>query len=479
MKNILVLGASGYIGSQLLGELAKQGYNVTGAARNIDYLKARTTPQPNINLVYLDLNNAEKTNQIVANFDLVFFLVHGMAQGHDFLKYEVSLAENFKNALKNSNVKHVIYLSSLQPQTGHSQHLYARKLTGDIIRQANIPVIEIRAGIVIGPGSAAFEIMRDFCYNLPILITPKWVDSQANPIALKNLNYYLLKLVEVNPNKHHLYEVGGPDNLSYRKQFQIINSVLNKPTKLISTRLLTPKLASYWLKWVTSVPTSIGKALLAGIDHDFIANTKSIHRLFPQTLVSYHDMVEDTISSEGTFLQSNVWGFEAEALRRWQPGFGYYAKHTGATIDTQLSAEELWKAVKTIGSQESGYFFADSLWRMREWLDVVVGGKIPTRRSPPKDNLQVGDYIDSWKVIRCESNRFLSLFFGMKGPGLGRLEFTINDLGDKRQLNVTARWHPKGFRGLLYWFTFMPAHIFIFKGMVKAIVKKARLLSVN
>ncbi len=241
--------------------------------------------------------------------------------------------------------------------------------------------------------------------------------------------------------------------------------------------LLTPKMASYWLGLVTSVPTSIGKALLAGLEHDYIADSKAIEERFPQTLISYEQAVTDTIQDEGTFVRSNVWGgFEPAALRRWQPGYGYYPKQAGASIKTQASAAALWKVAQKIGSREKGYYFANILWRTREWLDIFFGGGKPIRVSPPGPDLKVGDFIDSWKVIRCDNNQFLSLFFGMKGPGLGRLEITIKDLGDERELDITAWWHPQGFLGLLYWFAMMPAHLFIFKGMVKAIAKEANRL---
>ncbi|EGU46435.1 hypothetical protein VII00023_03268 [Vibrio ichthyoenteri ATCC 700023] len=474
MKKVLVLGASGYIGSQLLAKLCDKGYAVTAAARQVDYLSARTIPRPNLELCYLDLADAEATQALVCQFDLVYFLVHGMAQGHDFIEYEVSLAENFKAALERSHVQQVIYLSAIQPQTGNSEHLLARKMTGDILRKSGVPIIEIRAGVIIGPGSAAFEIMRDFVYNLPVLITPKWVDSQANPIALENINYYLLQLAENLSDEHQIYEAGGPDLLSYREQFKVICQASHQPYRLYATSLLTPKMASYWLGMVTSVPASIGSALLAGLEHDFIADSSQLEARFPQAMISFEAMVTTSIEQEGKFVRSNVWGFDPAALNRWQAGYGYYPKQTGASIETKLSAEQLWQVVKTLGNPKDPYFFANALWRTREWLDIFFGGGKPIRRSPEGPELKVGDYIDSWKVIRCEQDQFLSLLFGMQGPGLGRLEFSITDQGDTRLLNITAWWHPQGFKGLLYWFAMMPAHLFIFKGMVKAIVRKAK-----
>ncbi|MBW3696770.1 DUF2867 domain-containing protein [Vibrio sp. T187] len=472
MKKVLVLGASGYVGSQLLPLLLEQGYQVTAAARHIDYLKARTSTHPNLQLTYLDLADAEATKALLPDFDLIFFLVHGMAHGHDFIDYEISLATNFVSALTPKN-QHVIYLSSLQPQTGYSEHLEARRKTGDILRSSPVPITELRAGVIIGPGSAAFEIMRDFVYNLPIMIAPKWVDSKANPIALENLNHYLISIAKETPDENRIYEVGGPEIISYRQQFEFIATIANRPLRLWATSLLTPKMASYWLGVVTSVPSSIGRALLAGLQHDFVAQSQLIQKRYPQPLVSYEQMVRSTIETEGNFVKSNIWGFDKAAFKRWQAGFGYYPKKTGASITSHASAEQLWQVVQQIGSPQKGYFFANALWRTREWLDLFFGGGFPTRRRPQGNELAVGDFIDSWKVIRCEKPNFLSLLFGMKGPGLGRLEFTITDHGDTRELNVTAWWHPKGFLGLLYWFAMMPAHLFIFKGMVKAITKEA------
>ncbi|MGR5250868.1 DUF2867 domain-containing protein [Vibrio astriarenae] len=473
MKKVLVLGASGYIGSQLLPLLVSRGYQVTGAARQLEYLKARVEPAPNLSLVYLDLADAQATQNLVAQHDLVFFLVHGMAHGYDFVEYELSLAVNVKNALNHSHVKHVIYLSAIQPQTADSEHLKARRETGAILRQSKVPITELRAGVIIGAGSAAYEIMRDFVMNLPILVTPTSVDSKANPIALENLNHYLISIANEQPSENIIYEVGGPDAMTYREQFEIICRANGRPFRIFTTPLLSPKMASHWLSIITSVPAAVGRALLAGLDHDFIANDREIRAKYPQTLIPFKQAVEHSINQDGEFLRSNVWGYDPTALKRWQPGYGYYPKQAGASFTTPASIDALWLVAKKLGSPKEGYFFANPLWRLREWLDIFFGGGRPVRRQPKGDELQVGEHIDSWKVIRIEEPKFLSLLFGMKGPGLGRLEVQLEDLGNQRRLSVTAWWHPKGFLGLLYWFAMMPAHLFIFRGMVRAIAKKA------
>jgi hypothetical protein len=315
--------------------------------------------------------------------------------------------------------------------------------------------------------------MRDFIFNLPILVTPKWVDSKANPIALENLNFYLLAVMNSHPSTNQVFEVGGPETLSYREQFILLGKTNGKKVTVISTQLLTPTLAAYWLGLITSVPANVGRALLAGLKHDFVANSKDIETLYPQQLLSIHDMFEKSIEHEGDYVKNDVWGYNPDALERWQPGFGYFPKQAGATMTTDKTAQDLWKVVIQLGSRKEGYFYANILWRIREWLDIFFGGGKPIRRSPSGPTLKLGDKIDSWKVIRYEEDQFLSLLFGMKGPGLGRLECSIIDHGTHRELDVRAWWHPKGFMGLLYWYAMFPAHLFIFKGMVKAICRKA------
>ncbi|MBD1568157.1 MULTISPECIES: DUF2867 domain-containing protein [Aliivibrio] len=470
---IIIVGASGYIGSQLIPLLLEQGHQVIACARNISYLTDRVQQHPNLRCEYLDLEDKTTIGPLLSECDIGYFLVHGMSHGHDFINYEISLAQNFADAAKQSQLKRIIYLSALQPENHQSQHLLARQKTGEILRSTGITTIEIQSGIIIGAGSAALEIMTDFINHLPIILCPKWIHSQANPIAIDNLNDYLIQSLDIEVNDSLSLEAGGPDTVTYLQLFNLLAKRLNKSIKIIPTRFVSPKFAGLWLGIITSVPSELGRALLAGIDHDLLADNSKIQQLMPQTLTPLPEALKLANHTSTNSLQGEIWGFDPSALRRWQPDYGYYPKQAGASFTTNASANSLWKVILRLGGPE-GYFFANGLWRTREWLDPLLGGSFPIRRKPKSDQLQLGDYIDSWKVIRCENNEFLSLLFGMTAPGLGRLEFSIKELeNNTRELDVRAWWHPKGFWGLMYWFAMFPAHLFIFKGMVKAICKKA------
>jgi len=474
IKNVLVVGASGYVGSQLVPLLAQNGYNVTATGRDIKLLEKRAWSKlDNIELVQLNLAANTDLSLILKDIDLVYFLVHGMSHGHDFVNIELDIAKNFSEYLKESQVKQLIYLGSLQPTDSHSKHFIARKKTGDILRTSHVIVTELRAGIIVGPGSAAFEVMRDFVFHLPIMITPKWMTSNNSPIALENLLYYLLELLKFTPEVHKIMDVAGPELITYKKQMQIIAKLTGKKVHIIPLAILTPRLASYWFKIITSVPTNIAKALVGGLQYDLTANGKQIQELIPQPLLSFEQAVSKTLKHEIDIIDTETWGFDSDALSRWQPGYGYYAKQAGYTLKTDLSAEALWQQIQLIGT-EQGYFFANILWRIREWMDHLVGGDALQRYRRHPNTLALGDRIDSWKVIGLKDNTFLSLLLGMKAPGLGRLEFNIEDKGSYRVLDIRAWWHPAGFSGLLYWYAMMPAHLFIFAGMAKAIEKKCK-----
>lgn len=474
IKTILVVGASGYIGSHLVPELANSGYYVKATGRNLNLLQKRGwEAMPNIELLELDLNKSKGLDTVLDGVDAVFFLVHGMNHGHDFIDIEINAAKNFSQALKSSSVQRVIYLGALQAEHGHSKHLMARKVTGEILRESGIPITELRAGIIVGPGSAAFEVMRDFVYHLPVIITPKWIKCRNSPIALRNLLYYLLELLHYTPCRHQIMDVAGPEMLSYETQMRKLGEHAGKKVRILPIPFLTPSLAAYWLKFITSVPANIARALIGGLRFDLPADGSAIQSLIPQYLLSYDEAVKECLSHESEVVRNEIWGFDPDALARWQAGYGYYPKQAGYTLKTDATCEQLWRQVQLVGGKE-GYFYANFLWRIREWLDHLIGGDALTRYRRDPEELRLGDKVDSWKVINITPNRFLSLLFGMKAPGLGRLEFTIDDKGDYREIDIRAWWHPAGFSGLLYWFAMMPAHLFIFRGMAHALVKRCK-----
>lgn len=469
-RTILVFGASGYIGQHLVSELSQRGYTVRAVARRIERLQKLQLP--GVTCYSVDLEKTTDVARLLNGVDTVYYLVHGMGESKDFIKHERRVAENVRDALLITPVKQLIFLSSLQaPEHEQSPHLKARQLTADILRSAEVPVSELRAGIIVGAGSAAFEVMRDMVYNLPVLTPPRWVRSRTTPIALENLLFYLVELLNHPSPEHRVFEAAGPEELTYQQQFEHFMAVSGRHRPLIPVPLPTSWISVWFLNVITSVPPTIAKALIQGLKHDLLADDRTLRALIPQPLIPFDEAVRRTLEEEKKLANSSDWGYDAQAFARWRPEYGFFAKQAGFTVQTSASLSALWQVVNRLGGKE-GYFFGNALWKTRAAMDLLVGHRLAKGR-PEEAMLQVGDTVDSWKVIIVEPEKALTLLFGMKAPGLGRLSFTMVDKGTHRELDVRAWWHPHGMPGLLYWLLMIPAHLFIFRGMARRITRLA------
>ena len=469
-QRILVLGASGYIGQHLVTALSTQGHRVLAVARSIERLQKQNLPGVSCHSV--DLNWPKELSVLLEEVDTLYYLVHSMGEGGDFIAHERQVAMNVRDALLATPVRQIIFLSSLQaPEQEQSDHLRARQLTAETLRGANIPLTELRAGIIVGAGSAAFEVMRDMVYNLPVLTPPRWVRSRTTPIALENLLHYLVELLNHPAQSHRVLEAAGPEVLSYQQQFEHFMRVSGRHRPLIPIPFPTRWISVWFLNVITSVPPTTAKALIQGLKHDLLADDAALRALIPQPLIPFDDAVRNTLKEEEKLVNSSDWGFDAQAFARWRPEYGYFPKQAGCTVKTDASLSDLWAVVNQIGGKER-YFFGNLLWQTRGALDLLVGHRLAKGR-PARAMLEVGDAVDSWKVIIVEPEKQLALLFGMKAPGLGRLCFTLKDRGDHRELDVRAWWHPHGMPGLFYWLLMIPAHLFIFRGMAKRIARLA------
>lgn len=469
-QRILVLGASGYIGQHLVTALSTQGHRVLAVARSIERLQKQNLPGVSCHSV--DLNWPKELSVLLEGVDTLYYLVHSMGEGGDFIAHERQVAMNVRDALLATPVRQIIFLSSLQaPEQEQSDHLRARQLTAETLRGANIPLTELRAGIIVGAGSAAFEVMRDMVYNLPVLTPPRWVRSRTTPIALENLLHYLVELLNHPAQSHRVLEAAGPEVLSYQQQFEHFMRVSGRHRPLIPIPFPTRWISVWFLNVITSVPPTTAKALIQGLKHDLLADDAALRALIPQPLIPFDDAVRNTLKEEEKLVNSSDWGFDAQAFARWRPEYGYFPKQAGCTVKTDASLSDLWAVVNQIGGKER-YFFGNLLWQTRGALDLLVGHRLAKGR-PARAMLEVGDAVDSWKVIIVEPEKQLALLFGMKAPGLGRLCFTLKDRGDHREIDVRAWWHPHGMPGLFYWLLMIPAHLFIFRGMAKRIARLA------
>lgn len=471
----LVFGASGYIGSNLVPYLLDRGVRVRAVARDCAVLDARGWQAAET--LAADALAPQTLAAALADVDTAYYLVHSMAAGRDFGRLDVQAAANFAAAAADAGVRVIVYLGGLVPDDADSEHIRSRRDTGEILRRGRVPVIEIRAGIVVGPGSAAFEVMRDLVYHLPVMLTPRWVRAKSPPIALGNLLEYLHRLPPLDEAAGGIFDAAGPETLDYEQMMRTLADVAGRRRPLIvPVALLTPRLSSYWLKFVTSVPTPVAQALIGGLKHDFTADSSAIERLVPQRLLNFREAVEATFAAERQARVEARWVEGAFSMRNERPDYAFYAKRAAGSAVIDASPASVWRIASAIGGANR-YYYLDSLWTLREVLDWMVGGHALNRGRRHPQELRLGDQIDSWEVIGLEPERRLTLSFGMRAPGAGVLEFELLPLeAGRTRLTATAYWHPAGVTGLLYWYSLAPAHRLIFDGMTREIGHRAEAL---
>ena len=465
----LVFGASGYVGSNLTPFLVADGRRVRATARNLAVLEARGWQ--NVELCEADALQPATLDAALAGVDTAYYLVHSMAAGRGFPELDAEAARNFAAAASRHKVRRIVYVGGLIPKDPRSTHLQSRQETGDTLRAGDVPVIEIRAGMIIGPGSAAWEVIRDLVNHLPLMVTPRWVFSRSTPIALDNLLRYLADVHKHESTAGNTYDVGGPDVLTYADIMRRYGALVGKRPRIIPVPVLTPRLSSYWLRLVTSVPTNIARALIDGLSQDVIAADERLATLIPQELMDFDTAARDALEADRLHAVPVRWVDNAYACKVFMPEYGHYAKQASGSAQATASATKIWSVLCRVGNN-GDYFYARTLWWLRRALDWLVGGPSFRRSRRHPDELRVGDVVDAWRVIAMEPERSLTLLMEMRAPGAGVLEFTIEE-GDERHVSMVAYWHPAGVWGLLYWYLLLPAHAFIFKGATREIARRA------
>ena len=295
MTNVLVFGASGYVGTNLVPRLVARGATVRAVARRRAALEARGWA--GVELVQADALAPATLAPALAGIEVAYYLVHSMAAGRDFPRIDRAAAENFRDAAAEAGVRRIVYLGGLQPSGKASAHLASRGETGAILREGSVPVTEVRAGVIIGPGSAAFEVIRDLVFHLPAMVTPRWVRSRSQPIALDDVLEYLVRLPELPEAAGAIYDVGGPEVLTYEALMRQFGELVGRRPLIVPVPVLTPGLSSYWLNFVTAVPTNIARALIAGLEEDVLADDAPIRALIPLKLKTYREAAEAALAA--------------------------------------------------------------------------------------------------------------------------------------------------------------------------------------
>ncbi len=470
---ILLIGANGYIGMRLLPNLLEMGHQVVCVVRDEKRLSIDENTRSKIDVVEIDFLEDPKNQEIPSDIDAAYYLIHSMTSSvTDFDEKEAQAANNFNTLLAKTQCEQVIYLSGIVNDKELSKHLSSRKNVEDILYQGSFKLTVLRAGIIVGSGSSSFEIIRDLCEKLPVMITPKWVLTKTQPIAIRDVIQFLTQVLGNKDTLNQSFDIGGPDVLTYKDMLHRYAKVRGFKNWIFTVPVMTPKLSSYWLYFVTSTSYKLAMNLVDSMKMEVVAKDNKLQQMLGIETHTYEEAIDLAFKKIEQNLVISSWkdsiasGQIKKDLENYiqVPKYGVLQDKKSIRITNE---KKVLKNIWSIGG-ETGWYYGNWLWKVRGFLDKLVGGPGLRRGRTHPDKIYPGDALDFWRVLLADKKRKrLLLFAEMKTPGEAWLEFKIED----GTLYQTATFRPKGLWGRLYWYTVLPFHLFIFGNMIKNIAK--------
>jgi len=470
---ILLTGATGYVGGRLLKALEAQGHRLRCLARRPEFLQSRIAEATQV--VKGDLLDVTSLAAALAGVDSAYYLVHSMGSGGAFEEEDRRAAKSFADAALEAGVRRIIYLGGLGKDEKLSRHLASRQEVGRILRESGVPTIEFRASIIIGSGSVSFEMIRALVDRLPVMITPRWVRISAQPIAIEDVIAYLTVGLDVKVDGSAVFEIGGADRVSYGDIMLEYARQRGLRRLMIPVPVLSPRLSSLWLGLVTPVYARVGRKLIDGITHETVVEDDLALRLFDIRPRGIRAAIERALRNEDREIAQTRW---PDALSSRGPARTWGGVRFGSRLVDSRSAQvpqrpsQVFRPIRRIGG-ETGWYSTGWLWRLRGFLDLLVGGAGMRRGRRDPEWLTPGDTVDFWRVEAIEPDRLLRLSAEMKLPGRAWLQFEVEGDESGSTIRQTSIFDPIGLMGLLYWYLLYPVHARVFAGMLRGIVRAA------
>ncbi|NNG00188.1 MAG: SDR family oxidoreductase [Desulfobacteraceae bacterium] len=481
-KPILVAGATGYVAGRLIPALLGEGYRVRAVTRSVKKTGGRPwSNHPNLQWIRADVLDKASLSHAARGCSAAYYLVHSMiARKHQYADADRVGAQHMVEVAEAEGIDRIIYLGGLgeQDHPRISPHLRSRHEVGRVLSSGKVPVTILRAAMILGSGSASFEILRYLVERLPVMLTPKWVDTPSQPIAIGNVVHYLVRCLTSDQLLGGTFDIGGPEVMTYKNLIDLFARTAHLPKRrVLPVPVLSPGLSARWIHLVTPVPAAIALPLTQGLSIPTTCIENRIREIIPQRLITCEEAMQNALAGKDYIPGINCPVSDGQVTAEWAAdGDAAWANGTvfqaGFRSVLSTPVADVWEEIRKIGGG-NGYFFADWLWKIRGFLDKLAGGRGLQAGIRRADPLQVGDTMDFWRILTIEPLRRLVLAAEMKMPGEATMEIQLDGRKDgTTQLSIISRFIPRGLGGICYWYFMYPAHYLVFRGMLTGVGKK-------